>query len=46
MKTKWIVQYGCGCTDEAPRKSDLLEYCGIHGMDAQNWYHIPDEETA
>lgn len=40
---KWIVHYACGCTDEARRKSDLLEYCGTHGMDAQEWYRVPDK---
>ena len=34
----WIVQYECGCTDEAAHKRDLLEYCGIHGDDVQVLY--------
>jgi hypothetical protein len=38
--TTWIVHYKCGCTDEAPLKRDLLEYCGIHGHDRQELYKL------
>jgi hypothetical protein len=36
----WIVRYQCGCTDEAPRKRGLLEYCGRHGSDAVEWNNV------
>ena len=36
---KWIVQYGCGCTDEGSKRG-LLEYCGTHGTDAKVWYPV------
>jgi hypothetical protein len=38
---KWIVRYECGCTEEAPRKRDLLEYCGTHGSEAAEWIPVP-----
>ncbi len=36
-RIKWIVRYHCGCTDDAARKRDLLEYCGTHGGNAVEW---------
>lgn len=38
MSTNYIIQYKCGCTDEAPRRKDLLNYCGTHGDDVRVIY--------
>lgn len=27
----WFAQYQCGCSTDAPRRKDILEYCGTHG---------------
>lgn len=43
---KWIVRYGCGCTDDAARKSDLLEYCARHGHDAKEYIKLPRTHKA
>lgn len=33
----WFAEYKCGCVSEfVNKKSDLLEYCGIHGDDIRN----------
>jgi hypothetical protein len=37
----WFVRYGCGCSDDARRKRDLLEYCKFHGHDAVEWLKVP-----
>lgn len=43
MRGIWIIEYRCGCSNDAPRKKDLLEYCGIHGADKRNIYFVPEE---
>ena len=40
---RWIVRYHCGCTENAERKRDLLNYCVKHGGDAVEWINT---ETA
>jgi len=37
---KWIYQYKCGCSDGPKRKSEMLEYCHIHGSDLMVKYPI------
>ncbi len=40
----WIVQYRCGCTDGPKPRKELLEYCGKHGDNAQDWIKLPSEK--
>ncbi len=42
----WIVEYKCGCSDDAPRKCDLLDYCSKHGDDARRYYKLPREDES
>lgn len=37
----WIAGYKCGCSADADRKSDLLEYCGVHGDNRNELYAVP-----
>ncbi len=39
-----IGQYDCGCTYGPCRKSQRLEYCGIHGGNIQREYLLPDKK--
>lgn len=40
----WIVEYGCGCSDDAPLRRELLDYCGKHGNDAKRYHKLPRED--
>lgn len=37
---KWIYQYKCGCSDGPKKKSEMSEYCPIHGSDLMVKYPI------
>lgn len=40
----WIARYQCGCAEDAPRKRDLLDYCGTHGGERVELLKIPNEK--
>jgi hypothetical protein len=42
IKGTWIVEYKCGCSEDAHSKSELLNYCAKHGADKRRFYFIPD----
>lgn len=42
----WIYEYGCGCSDGPKEKSEMLEYCGIHGNDLRKKLRVPKEKAA
>lgn len=39
-RQRWFARYQCGCSEDAARKRDLLEYCGIHGGDRVECFRI------
>lgn len=41
----WIARYHCGCSENAPYKRDLLNYCGKHGGERVELLKIPNEKT-
>ena len=43
MATRWIYHYRCGCSDGPKPKSEMTEYCGIHGDDLQDAYRLGEK---
>ena len=37
----WFAQYQCGCSDDAPLRRELLDYCGKHGSNRTELFKAP-----
>lgn len=38
----YVAQYGCGCSADAYRRADILNYCATHGRDRKILMKLPN----